>query len=300
LSGLIKAVSVAVVCGILCFSGLQQASAQEDPAEDGPDRSSVQREEEIPLYIIQLQDYQEKESEEYPPVRILQHTIETGDTLFDIAERYGTNVETLVNLNGIRNPHLIFPGDSIDVLTGIGLVHNVEDGDTVKAIAELYEVEPEVIIAANRLAENTENLSRGERIIVPGARLPQGVALHSMELTWPLQGRITSGFGWRGGSFHYGIDIAALSGTPIYAAESGRVIYAGYRGSYGLLIELQHNEQWSTRYAHASKLAVGQGQQVHRGDVLAYVGSTGNSTGPHLHFEIICNGERIDPLHYLP
>ena len=116
---------------------------------------------------------------------------------------------------------------------------------------------------------------------------------------WPVDGPVVSGFGVRWGRMHEGIDIAATIGTPIRAAASGTVIHAGWLGGYGNLVVVDHGDGLATAYAHASAILVAVGQQVSQGDTLSLVGSTGNSTGPHLHFEVRVNGSAVDPLLYL-
>lgn len=125
-------------------------------------------------------------------------------------------------------------------------------------------------------------------------------------LSWPVIGAITSGFGMRrhpllGGAplFHTGIDIGASYGTPIRAVASGRVIFAGWYGGYGNMIIIDHGGRISTVYGHLSKIVVKVGEEVAEGDVIGYVGSTGLSTGPHLHFEVRINGDPVDPLTWL-
>ncbi|HEY5161335.1 MAG TPA: peptidoglycan DD-metalloendopeptidase family protein, partial [Gaiellaceae bacterium] len=118
-------------------------------------------------------------------------------------------------------------------------------------------------------------------------------------LIWPVQGVLTSPYGMRWGRMHEGIDIGAAQGTPIYAAASGTVNYAGWEGGYGNLTVIDHGNGLATAYGHQSQLAVSSGQTVSRGQVVGYVGSTGHSTGPHLHFEVRVNGAPIDPLSYL-
>ena len=117
-------------------------------------------------------------------------------------------------------------------------------------------------------------------------------------LLWPTSGVLTSTFGWRWGAMHQGIDIGAGTGTPIYAAESGTVFYSGWMGGYGNLILIDHPDGRVTAYAHQSRLAV-SGGPVGRGQVIGYVGSTGDSTGPHLHFEVRVNGVAVNPMQYL-
>ncbi|MGE5674836.1 MAG: M23 family metallopeptidase, partial [Mycobacterium leprae] len=117
---------------------------------------------------------------------------------------------------------------------------------------------------------------------------------------WPLVGTITSSFGPRWGSFHGGIDLAGVTGEPIHASRAGEVIAAGSMTDYGLAVILRHADGSRTLYGHCSRLKVQKGQQVAQGDVIALVGSTGKSTGPHLHFEIILNDKNQDPLKFLP
>jgi murein DD-endopeptidase MepM/ murein hydrolase activator NlpD len=118
-------------------------------------------------------------------------------------------------------------------------------------------------------------------------------------LMWPVSGPVTSPFGWRWGRMHEGIDIAVPTGTPVHAAQSGRVIIAGWMGGYGNLVVIDHGGGLSTAYGHNSSFAVGGGASVSQGQVVAYAGSTGNSTGPHVHFEVRVNGSPVDPLGYL-
>jgi murein DD-endopeptidase MepM/ murein hydrolase activator NlpD len=116
---------------------------------------------------------------------------------------------------------------------------------------------------------------------------------------WPVSGPVTSPFGWRWGRMHQGIDIAVPTGTPVVASNSGRVIYAGWMGGYGNLVVVDHGGGVATAYGHNSSIAAGNGQSVGQGQVIAYAGSTGNSTGPHVHFEVRVNGSPVDPLGYL-
>ncbi|HUG64170.1 MAG TPA: peptidoglycan DD-metalloendopeptidase family protein [Gaiellaceae bacterium] len=118
-------------------------------------------------------------------------------------------------------------------------------------------------------------------------------------LIWPCDGVVVSGFGMRWGRMHEGIDIGCAYGTPNRAAASGTVIYSGWLGGYGNLIVIDHGNGLSTAYAHASALLAGVGQSVSQGETVSLVGSTGNSSGPHLHFEVRVNGAAVDPLFYL-
>jgi murein DD-endopeptidase MepM/ murein hydrolase activator NlpD len=136
------------------------------------------------------------------------------------------------------------------------------------------------------------------------------VALRERAMTpsiWPVTGELTDGFGGRrnpfggyGSEFHTGQDIATLTGTPVAAAANGTVIFAGYQNGYGQLVVIDHGGGLTTRYGHLSKIEATLGQSISRGEVLGRVGSTGRSTGPHLHYEVRINDEPVDPMPYLP
>lgn len=139
--------------------------------------------------------------------------------------------------------------------------------------------------------------SLGSRIQTSQASSP--VVRSSSGLIWPVSGTVTSSYGWRWGRMHEGLDIAVPSGTPVAAAAPGRVIVAGWTGGYGNLVVIDHGGGLATAYAHNTSVAVGSGSTVSQGQTIAYAGSTGNSTGPHVHFEVRANGSAVDPLGYL-
>lgn len=119
-------------------------------------------------------------------------------------------------------------------------------------------------------------------------------------MTWPLVGEVTSKFGPRGGRQHRGVDIAAPTGTPVRSAQDGTVKFAGWKGGYGLTLEIDHGGGQTTLMAHQSELVVEEGDRVRRGQQIGRVGTSGSSTGPHLHFEIVVAGREHDPLVVLP
>jgi murein DD-endopeptidase MepM/ murein hydrolase activator NlpD len=131
--------------------------------------------------------------------------------------------------------------------------------------------------------------------IVPGPTGPASAA----GLVWPVHGVLTSPYGWRWGRMHEGIDLAVSSGTPVVASAAGTVIVAGWLGGYGNLVVVDHGNGISTAYGHNTSVAVGVGQSVAQGQLVAYSGNTGHSTGPHVHFEVRINGSPVDPLGYL-
>jgi murein DD-endopeptidase MepM/ murein hydrolase activator NlpD len=158
-------------------------------------------------------------------------------------------------------------------------------------------------------AENLERLERAGAQLAEQIRAsssaagssptPQPQAVSGAGFIWPVNGAVTSGYGQRWGRLHAGVDIAAGFGTTIAAAASGTVIHAGWLGGYGNLVVVDHGGGLSTAYAHQQQIYVSIGQSVSQGQALGEVGSTGNSTGPHLHFEVRINGTAVDPLGYL-
>ena len=130
------------------------------------------------------------------------------------------------------------------------------------------------------------------------ASVPTGPA-SAAGLVWPVHGVLTSYFGWRWGRMHEGIDLSVGNGTPVVAAASGTVIVAGWMGGYGNLVVIDHHNGLATAYGHNSTVTVGSGQSVAQGQMIAYSGNTGYSTGPHVHFEVRVNGTPVDPLGYL-
>jgi murein DD-endopeptidase MepM/ murein hydrolase activator NlpD len=128
---------------------------------------------------------------------------------------------------------------------------------------------------------------------------PMTSAPSASGFVWPVQGILTSYYGWRWGRMHEGIDIAVGNGTPVVSSAAGTVIVAGWMGGYGNLVVVDHGNGIATAYGHNTSVAVGVGQSVGQGQVIAYSGSTGHSTGPHVHFEVRVNGGAVDPLGYL-
>lgn len=208
-----------------------------------------------------------------------------------------------------------------------GVIHHVREGENLYRIGLRYGVEPKVIARANAIRD-VRTLRVGQRLFVPRptrrldvapaprAQAPPGsgaareearrvarkaaVRPTSPRFAWPIRGRLSSRFGIRRGRPHEGIDIAAARGTPIYAAEAGRVIESGRMRGYGKVVIVKHAGSYRTIYAHASRLLVRKGQFVERGQKIAEVGSTGRSSGPHLHFEVRRREQPRDPLAYLP
>jgi murein DD-endopeptidase MepM/ murein hydrolase activator NlpD len=174
--------------------------------------------------------------------------------------------------------------------------HMLEEGETLYRVSKIYGTTVEELIEVNNITDYTD-IPAGTMLKIPGAVV-------SSWLIWPLPGKISSGFGKRGRGFHWGIDIPAPGGTPIRAAADGLVLISadGLRGfsGYGRIVIIEHGGGISTLYAHNSKNDVKAGTCIRSGEVIGEVGTTGNATGSHLHFEVRKNGKPVNPINYLP
>ena len=167
------------------------------------------------------------------------------------------------------------------------------------ALSGARETREEYLHEVEALAAQSEELAAAIRNAQAGVGSSGTGAPSVAGLIWPVSGPVVSGYGMRWGRLHEGIDITASTGTPIWAAAAGTVIYAGWLGGYGNLVVVDHGNGLATAYAHASAILVSVGQSVAQGETVSLVGSTGNSSGPHLHFEVRVNGVAVDPLLYL-
>jgi len=167
------------------------------------------------------------------------------------------------------------------------------------ALATSRETREDYVEEVEALAAQSASLAAAIRDAQAGAGSTGTGTPSASGFIWPVNGTVVSGFGWRWGRMHEGIDITASSGTPNWAAAAGTIIHAGWLGGYGNLVVVDHGNGLATAYAHASVILVGVGQRVSQGETVSLVGSTGNSAGPHLHFEVRVNGVAVDPLLYL-
>jgi len=192
--------------------------------------------------------------------------------------------------------------------TPAGVYHSVLPGETLWRIARSYGVPLETLAAANAITD-VRRIPAGARLFVPGGSTAGGGPPDSAEVAhagaaglsfgWPVEGRVTSRFGGR--RRHDGIDVSARRGTLIRAAEAGRVVYSGSGlDDYGNLLVIRHSGGYATAYAHNRTNRAKRGDWVARGAVIAEVGTTGNASGPHLHFEVRHRDRPVDPLRYLP
>lgn len=232
--------------------------------------------------------------------KIVRHTVQKGDSLWSIAREYHVPLYTVTSANPKLKDKMIYLGESVQVPNKAGLMYKVKKGNSLSWIAEKYKTTVEQIIVQNHLSNN--EIYPNQVLFLPNATpLPLTQFKKVKMFVMPLHGRITSGYGWRQHpilnkrAFHYGIDIAAKYGTAIKAAADGVVIFSGDGGTYGNMVVLKHKYNYISIYAHCSKLYVKKGKYVKQGKKIAAIGSTGLSTGPHLHFEVKQNRKAINP-----
>jgi hypothetical protein len=276
-----------------------------------------------------------------PRTEVVTYTVEAGDTIFGIAEKYGLIPETILWGNYYTladDPHRLSPGQELFILPVNGTYHKWSEGEGLNGVARGYNVTPEDIInwPGNHLDPNTigdwsqPNIEPGTMLVVPGGhrafvtwsapritRDNPGVAkllgpgscgtimdgaVGTGSFVWPANNHWLSGYDYSPSTNHYGIDIAGGLGDAIYASDNGVVVYSGWNNwGYGYVVVIDHGGGWQTLYAHMSSINVGCGQSVYQGGVIGAFGSTGNSSGPHLHFEMLSESYgKVNPWNFLP
>ena len=270
-----------------------------------------------------------------PSLRL--HTVQAGETWGSVAATYDLDVATLEAINpDLTAGAPLLPGGTLVIAPKHGVLVSLKAGQTLLDLALAYGLSPRDLVKLNGFAD-LSSLEAGQQVFVPVQDSLAGLRPQSSSTTgrkqlverslqlvsrapqllitydppaqgylWPLatRGRISSRFGRRnisvrGNKYHVGVDIAAPSGTMVRATQGGVVSRSGWLGSYGYVVYLEHPSGAQTRYAHMRRVAVMRGQRVQQGESLGEVGSTGASTGPHLHFELRFNGYATDPLDYL-
>lgn len=235
------------------------------------------------------------------------YIIVEGDNTSFIAQNTGASLDTIISVNKITNAHLIRPGKVLKIPNRNGLLYTVGEEEDVESIAEKYEIPVQTILRLNNIDEGSV-IAEGTDLFLSGARytLEERIEMYGLSFFTPLYGyRLSSHFGYRSDPFtgarklHSGVDMAAGYGSAVLAARGGVVTFVGYAGGYGLLVIIKHDEEYTSYYAHLSSARVSVGQQVGMGQTIGGVGSTGRSTGNHLHFEIRRFGTPVDPKWYV-
>ena len=251
------------------------------------------------------------------PEGIQTYIVQAGDTVLGIAQKFGLQPETVQWSNpGLElNADLIRPGDPLNIPPVDGVLHTVTSGDTLSSLAEKYKVSVEDIVnyKNNGLASAETQLTVGNQLIIPngtkplpaqpavvysGGAVPTTAKIGSGNFVWPASGSISQQY-WSG---HGAVDISGWTGAAVKAADGGYVAVAtgGWNGGYGNHVIIDHGNGFVTLYAHLNSIFVKPGESVARGQQIGSVGNTGNSTGPHLHFEIRYQGVQRNPLSYMP
>ena len=261
------------------------------------------------------------------------YAVDEGDSVFEIARKFNLTPETVLWGNYAvlnDNPHLISIGMELNISPVDGVLYEFQDGDTIEAVAARFEVEAQDILnwPSNEIDLLDPQVEPGRLIVVPGGKrefrqwliptISRGSAGVSKSVygdgacegsydgaygtgtfIWPAGNHTLSGNDYWSG--HLGIDIAAGKGAPIYTADSGVVVFSGWAtGGYGNTVAIDHGNGYQTIYAHLSSVAARCGSSISQGAVIGYAGSTGNSTGAHLHFEVRYQGGFISPWYVLP
>ncbi len=250
-----------------------------------------------------------------PRSEIIEYEVKSGDTISTIAEHFDISVETIKWANGLDSKDTINPGQKIKILPVSGIAHTVKSGDTLESVAKKYSAEAQSILdfPFNDVPDDFK-LKVAQVLIVPDGVEPQvtqksrpvpqsfrtGVASPTFQapgggnFMWPVRAILTQYFSW----YHPALDIADRSGPSVVAADGGTVVVAGWpdNSGYGNRVVIDHGNGYTTLYAHFSNVYVSSGQKVSRGQLIAQMGSTGRSSGTHLHFEIRYKGIALNPL----
>lgn len=238
-----------------------------------------------------------------PELFYVLYTVQKGDIVGKIAESFGVSQDAIISLNKLRNTRSLQVGQILKIPTIDGILYTTKENDSPASIADKYSISLEKIAIVNNISDN--KIEAGVQLFLPDARL-DWVTLQEINgdlFRKPLRKGyyISSRYGWRDNpftgnrTFHNGIDMACASGTPIYAAMDGTVIATGFSPTYGNYVTVRHHSGYQTMYAHMSKILTSSGKYVTTNTKIGLVGSTGQSTGPHLHFTVYKNRSSTNP-----
>ena len=289
------------------------ATVNEDAVVRGNDATSALRAQGQGAAATDVVTAAREQQQDKIPI-FFEYKVQNGDTVSGIAARFGIRTDYVIwNNADISNANALKPGQTLQVPSVEGIVHSVRLGDTVSDIAQRYDAKAADVIQfrPNGLSGDPNKLREGSQILVPGGRkvniapaiVPRpsvaAPAVAAGTWGWPARGPLTSGFE---PSHPLGIDIGLPVGTPVTSAAAGTVTFVGGNPccSYGYHVIIAHDSGYETMYAHLSGFLVAKGEKVAAGQRVALSGSTGLSTGPHLHFELHRNGAVQNPMQYLP
>ena len=236
-------------------------------------------------------------------VKYRDYVVQSGDTIGGIAYKMGLKkIGTIFSANNITNARRIMNGTHLVIPSMDGIIYTVEKNDSFQSVAQKFNITLESLLDANDV--NDKELNIGSKLFIPGACLSYEKIRRALgELfIYPIKGRLTSPFGYRRDpftgrkSFHSGIDLAAPTGTPIKVIMDGTVSQMSFSRVFGNYVIVTHENGYQTLYGHVSKFNAKRGQKLLQGDIVAFVGNTGMSTGPHVHLSIYKNGKLVDPL----
>jgi murein DD-endopeptidase MepM/ murein hydrolase activator NlpD len=259
---------------------------------------------------LPLREQQDQDSEEMPldmmeVFKWQSYKVKRGDSVFKIARDHAVSMDAIIASNGMTNAKKLYEGQELRIPNMDGIPYAVKRGDSLLKISGSLGVPLTAILDANDI--ESDDISPGTVLFIPGARMKtEDLRLALGEFfKYPIRGKLSSPFGWRNDPFtgvrryHAAIDLAASTGTTVKASMDGRVATAGYNATYGKFIILSHSNGFQTLYAHLNATSVSQGSYVSQGAKIGEVGSTGYSTGPHLHFAVYKNGKAVNPLDFL-
>jgi murein DD-endopeptidase MepM/ murein hydrolase activator NlpD len=252
-----------------------------------------------------------RESTEFIPLDMVDvfqwdtYKVRAGDSVSKIAAERSISMDAIIASNDIANARKLREGETLRIPNMDGIPYTVKSGDSLSKISASLGVPLEVILDANDM--DSETITAGMSLFIPGAKMnAEDLKLALGDLfAYPIRGRLSSPYGWRNDPisgrrrFHAALDLAANTGTPVKAPMDGRISTVGLNAVYGKYIILSHTGGFQTLYAHLNTVSVAQGAYISRGTKIGEVGSTGYSTGPHLHFAIYKNGKPVNPLEYL-
>ena len=288
-----------------------EISAIPDFKEDYLDGDNADTEELLETQALLADDgeeaVQQDVSEDELSLTYQTYRVKSGDMIGFIADKYDVTQDTIISINNIKQSRLIQVGQYLKIPSMPGILYTTKTkGETPSTIAEKYKVDAEKCALVNNISIDTE-LESGLQLFVPEAQLDWATRqeINGDLFRKPLHSRyyLSSYYGWRDSpfntgkrSFHTGIDMACSTGTPIYPAMDGVVTAAGYNSTYGNYVIVQHHSGYKTLYGHMSKITCRKGNFVYTTTQIGKVGSTGLSTGPHLHFTVYKNGKTVNPL----